>query len=92
MLWVIMVVVIVMQVMMTGCQRALILYWIHSLTHILTLMFSSVRASNIFHIYLTLFTDYLSTTLLANGFLANIPKKRISKLDTFFTGQCCFSV
>ena len=87
----IVVVVIVMQVVVTDYQRVLILYWIHSLTHILTPTFSSIRASNTLHIHLTLSTDHLSTALLANGFLANISKKKISILDAFFTRQYHFS-
>ena len=66
---------------MTGCQKVPILYWIHSPTRILTLMFSSIRASSTLFVHLTLSTDYLSTVLLANEFLTNISKKRISKLD-----------
>ena len=86
-----MVVVIVMQVVVTSCQKALILCWIYSLTCILTPTFFSVRASGTFLVYLTLSTDYLSTALLANRFLANIPKEEISKVDAFFTGKCHFS-
>jgi len=88
---VVVVLLVMMQIIVIGCQRVPTLYWTHFLICIMTPMFSSVRASDTLLIHLTLSTDYLSTVLLANKFLANIPKKGISKLDASFTGQYYFS-
>ena len=89
---VVMVKIMEVWAMITGEPRELILYWTQSLTYTLSLMFSSVRTSGTFLIYLTLSTNYLYTNYCPKKCLANISKEEISTLDGTCRRSYCSSI
>jgi len=72
---------VVRWIVVTAVQKVQILYWTYSLTHILNLMFSFVRASGTLLVHLTLSTNYLITDYCPKEFLSNISKKEMPTLD-----------